>query len=150
MFLYLPILLSPLHGALEGLSKKPTVAFSNGRAREVQQAQRVPFLLCLLLTHLQKEKSSREVRKLRHKSATTPFHGCWWQRWVPLLPVCPAAHTRRSNEEPGQWRLVSSQIKAWSGSCRSHEGLLAGSVPERGLRKFSANVIAFLICMKNK
>lgn len=76
MFLYLPILLSPLHRALEGLSKKATVAFSNGRTREVQRAQRVTFLLCLLLNHLQKEKSSREVRKLRHKGAITPFHEC--------------------------------------------------------------------------
>lgn len=123
--------------------------------------------------HLQKE--SHEVKKLRHSSKLNPLPRHQRQGWEHSLATChatclhlppPAADPAGSRVgscaqvcmsrmwcgrgKSGQQHLVNSQIKAWSSSCYSQEGLLLRSVLEKGLRKFGANVITFSICTKKK
>lgn len=168
------------HLAKLSLHKTTAVKLLNHGQREVCGEHKDCFSRCASCpARLQMKKPSQELQKLRHGNKWNPFpwhrrqrwesgpatcreqeatlppapapFGCR-RRWRPLCFPCTQVWTSRTwcgGEKSGQ-HLANSQTGAWSSSCYSQEGLFAGSVPERGLRKFSANVIAFLICMRNK
>lgn len=128
----------------------PAEGKTKSGVRETEAQEQIKPLTQALVTLLGVELGTYWEQETTVPACSLPAPLLTWSLcWCPYGQVWVSCKWC-GGEKSGQWHLVNSQTKAWSSSCYSQEGLLTGSVPERGLRKFSANVIAFLICTKNK